>query len=131
MPSILERLDLVRLFPAQQPLEVADIAVDRGTEVCIPIVAAADLVECRLAVEAVEVAPEHTALSRAEALPDLGGGAVIERARDLIEAKALMAALLGLRRSRRGGAGPLLRRMKRSGSGCVCRTAWAGAAASA
>ena len=74
---------------AQQPLEIADIAIDRGAEVCIAIVAAADLVERRLAVEAVEVASEHAALAGAEALPHLCRGAVIDRSCDLIEPETL------------------------------------------
>jgi hypothetical protein len=44
-------LRIVLLSLAQQPLEIADIAIDRGAEVSVAIVAAADLVECRLAVD--------------------------------------------------------------------------------
>ena len=71
---------------AQQPLEIGDVAVDRGAEITVAIVAAADLVERRLAVEAVEMASENASLAGAEALPHLGGGAVVDGARDLIEA---------------------------------------------
>src|SRR6187551_372027 len=92
-------LRVVLLGLAQQPLEIADIAIDRGAEFAVAVVAAADLVERRLAVKAVEMASEHAALSGAVALPDLGGGAMVHRTRDLIEAKALIAALLGLRRA--------------------------------
>ena len=79
-------LGVVLLGLAQQPLEIADIAVDRGAEVAVAIVTLADLVECLLAVETVEVTPEHPALAGAEALPNLGRCAVVDGARDLVEA---------------------------------------------
>ena len=110
-------LGVVLLGLAQQPLEIADIAIDRGAEIPVAIVAAADLVERRLAVEAVEVASEHATLSGTEALPDLCRGTVVDGARDLIEAKALIAALLGLRSTRRVGVRPLRRITRRIGIG--------------
>ncbi len=77
---------------AEQPLEVADIAVDRHAEIGLAIVAARDLVEGRLAVEGVDVPAEHAALAGPEALPHVGRGAVVDGAGNLVEPE-LSAAL--------------------------------------
>ncbi len=105
---------VVLLGLAQQPLEIPDIAIDRGAEFAVAVVALADLVEGRLPVEAIEVTAEHPALAGAETLPDLSRGAAIDGAGDLVEAEAF-AHTPGLRTLRPGrkGIGPL-RRIARS-----------------
>ena len=90
---VLHHARIALLGIPQQPLEIGDVAVDRGAEVSVALVAPADLVERRLAVEAVEMAPKHPALAGAEALPHLGGGAVVDSARDLVETKACCGAV--------------------------------------
>src|SRR6476620_10879796 len=109
---------IVLLGVAQQPLEIADIAIDRGAEFAVAILALAVLVERLLAVDTVEVASKHSALAVAEALPDRGRGAVIDGTRDLVEAETLAAACrLRHRRPRGKGVRPLRRIAWRIGVG--------------
>src|SRR6476469_9564849 len=115
---VLHDAGVVLLGIAQQPLEIADIAIDCGAEFTVAIVALADLVECLLAVETVEVASKHPTLAGAEALPDLRRGAVIDGTRDLVEAETLAAACrLRPWRPRSKGVRPLRRIARRIGVG--------------
>ena len=86
---------IARLGLTEQPLEVADIAIDRHAEICIAIVAACDLVERGLAVEAVDMAPECAAIARPEAIPDIGRGALVDGSCELIEPELIAAAERG------------------------------------
>src|SRR5436190_633420 len=65
----------------EQPLELADIAVDRAHEVAVGAVLAADLVERLLALHGVELARKHVAFAAVVALPQLGRRLVIDHAR--------------------------------------------------
>src|SRR5262245_5909187 len=78
-------LGIGRLGLAEQPLEVADIAVDRAAEIGLAIVAAGDLVERRLPLGAVDVTAENATLAGPEALPHVDRGAVVDGTGDLVE----------------------------------------------
>ena len=98
---------------AEQPLEVADIAVDRHTEIRLALVAARNLVERRLALDRVDVPAQHATLSRPEALPHVGRGPVVDGAGNLVEPE-LAAALRrrGRLRAEAGAGIALLRHIR-------------------
>src|SRR4029079_18592611 len=89
---------------AEQPLEVADIAVDRHAEIGLTLVAARNLVERRLALDRVDVSAEHAPLAGPEALPHVARGTLVDGASDLVEPE--LAAALRRSRRRRAEARP-------------------------
>src|SRR5665809_12414 len=72
---------------SEHALEVANIAVHGHAEIALALVTDGNLVEGRLAVEAVDVAPKHAPLAGPKTLPDIGRGGVIDGARKLVEAQ--------------------------------------------
>src|SRR5262245_66356427 len=70
---------------AQQPFEIGQIAVDRAMEIGLVLVAVGHLVEGGAALCRIDAAHHDAALAGAEARPDGGGGAGIERARDAVD----------------------------------------------
>ena len=86
----------------QQLLEIVAVAVDRGAEVRVALVLAADLVEGLLALQRVEAAREDVALAAPVAVPQLDRGVVVDGACDVdrqrvqrfddVQRRALLAA---------------------------------------
>jgi len=77
-PATVVTRDLV-----EQPLELADIAVDSLHELAVGAIALADFLERALALHGVELAREHAALAALIAVPELGGRVVVDHARDV------------------------------------------------
>src|SRR5437588_11914323 len=67
----------------QEALELGDVAVDRLLELAVAAVLAADFLERALALHGVELAREHVALAALVAIPQLGGGVVVDHAGDV------------------------------------------------
>src|SRR5215470_7343057 len=67
----------------EQALELGDVAVDRLRELAIGAIFAADLLERALTLHRIELAREHIALAALVAVPELGGGVVVDHARDV------------------------------------------------
>src|SRR6516165_3807746 len=88
----------------EQPLELADIAVDGAPEIAVGAVALADFLERLLALHGVELAREHVALAALVAIPQLGRRVVVDHAGDVdgkrierVDSMALGARGLGRR----------------------------------
>ena len=67
----------------EQPLEIADIVVDRLAEIGVALVFAAQLVKGLLALQRVEAAGEDVALAALVAVPELHRRLVVDRAGDV------------------------------------------------
>src|SRR5262249_56025702 len=67
----------------EQPLELADIAVDGTLEIAVAAVAFADFLERLLALHGVELAREHVAFAALVAIPQLGHRVVVDHAGDV------------------------------------------------
>src|SRR5262249_10307290 len=94
-----------------QPLEPADIAVDRRLEVAVRAVALADLVERLLALQRVEPPREHVALAALVAFPQLGRRVRIDHPGDVDRDRVeRLDAVPARRLVRAPGLGPLARR---------------------
>ena len=119
----------------EQPLELADVAVDGLLELAVAAILLADLVERLLALHGVEAPGEDVALAALVAVPQLGGGVVIDHPRDVDRERVERLDACGAARpSRRAGGrvvgpvsgarrGAAARRASRCGR---CRCAWPG-----
>src|SRR5262249_11647785 len=67
----------------EQPLELADVAVDRAHEVALATILAANLLERLLPLHGVQLVREHVAVPTVVALPQLGRRLVIDHAGDV------------------------------------------------
>src|SRR5260370_40212019 len=67
----------------EQPLELADVAVDRLLEIAVAAIALADLVEGLLPLHRIEPLGEHVAFAALVAVPKLAGRVVIDHAGDV------------------------------------------------
>src|SRR5215468_2521012 len=90
----------------EQPLELADVAVDSAPEIAVGPIALADFLERLLALRGVELAREYVALAALVAIPQLGRRVVVDHAGDVdgerierVGGVALGARGLGRRRS--------------------------------
>src|SRR5262249_34333240 len=118
----------------EQPLELADIAVDGALEIAVGAIALADFLERLLALHGVEPAREHVAFAALVAVPQLGRRVVVDHAgdvdgeriervdgvalgarglgrcfawrRSLARQRRLARGRLGFARGGRGGSGP-------------------------
>src|SRR5712691_12226261 len=77
LPAVLAR-DLL-----EQPLEFADIAIDGAFEFAVAAIALADLLERLLPLHRVKLAREHVAFAAFVAVPQLGGGVMVDHAGDV------------------------------------------------
>src|SRR6266566_2807596 len=117
----------------EQPLELADVAVDGAPEIAIGPIALADFLERLLALHGVELAREYVAFAALVAIPQLGRRVVVDHAGDVdgerierVDGVALRARGLGRRFARgrrfawrrslaRGRLGPARRHDRRRG----------------
>src|SRR5665811_13701 len=76
----------------EQTLEVGDVAVHRVAELAVAVVAARDLIEGRLTFVGVDMPPQHAALTGPHAVPDIRRRAVLDRPRQLVDAKLACTA---------------------------------------
>src|SRR6516164_2186787 len=67
----------------EQPLELADVAVDGAPEIAVGPIALADFLERLLALHGVELAREYVALAALVAIPQLGRRVVVDHAGDV------------------------------------------------
>src|SRR5262249_23391041 len=100
----------------EQPLELADIAVDGALEIAVAAVALADFLERLLAVHGVELAREHVAFAALVAIPHLGRRVVVEHAGDVDGERIERVGGVAL-----GARGLGRRRLPRSLTRCLAR----------
>src|SRR5262249_62247164 len=77
------RAAIVARDVVEQPLDLADVAVDRLLDLAVAAVALADLLERLLALHRVEPLGEDVALAALVAVPQLGGRVVVDHAGDV------------------------------------------------
>src|SRR5262249_29172828 len=97
----------------QEPLELADVAVDGLLELAVAAILVADLLEGLLALHRVEAAGEDVALAALVAVPQLGGRVVIDHPRDVdgerVERLEAVAGRTIVTAGRRASSGSLVR----------------------
>src|SRR6266508_4002148 len=83
----------------EQPLELADIAIDGAAEIAVGAIALADFLERLLALHGVKLAREHVAFAALVAIPQLGCRVVVDHAGDVDRKRIerLEAVTLGAR----------------------------------
>src|SRR2546429_2466285 len=103
----------------EQPLELADIAIDGAAEIAVGAIALADFLERLLALQGVKLAREYVAFAALVAIPQLGCRVVVDHAGDVDRKRIERLEAVTLRTRALVGSAARRRRLARRRFGLV------------